>query len=43
MNILIAITLFIIGMVVIDIDRKITLFVDLLTEINIILGEENEN
>ena len=43
MNVLIAITLLIIGFVVIDIDRKITLFVDLLTEIHIILGEENED
>lgn len=43
MNILIAITLLIIGLVVIDIDRKITFFVDILTEIHIILEEENKN
>lgn len=43
MNVLIAITLLIIGLVVIDIDRKITFFVDILTEIHIILEEEKEN
>lgn len=43
MNVLIAITLLIIGLVVIDIDRKITFFVDILTEIHIILEEENKN
>ncbi len=41
MNYLIAITLLIIGLVVIDIDRKITFFIDILHEINIILGEED--
>lgn len=43
MNVIIGLMLLIIGLVVIDIDRKITFFVDILTEIHIILEEENKN